>query len=489
MADIQVYKRTPERDAILTAVPRRSHVPTKQTVQNVSTRREEEPADDEYKGMFKLVLEAEGEERDDEGNITKEGTYYLSVINNGKWAWGDMYCGRVHHLYGDTGGGYVLCPARRKVVADTDVYLDFFSLEIVFVERGDVVFSQWVFIGSYFSYKHTIAQVAFGDAYVEWEGYEGAFNIEASPKGVVVCQGVCSIPYTANFNTCGYASVNNIGYSVNYFYGEVPKTTTYYFLRHTVRATSAGEDENDNLTEARKNELRNIINSCDEYIKTEREIIKNIGTNIDSAKKLRTGMYTTKSSIASKYNNMRANCNKTYSAECDRVNEAIESTKKEIAALNPENSNYFSDLKEYNKKIEYYESELVDLSKKYSYDILSIDNDCAKELSEQDKKISDLDSSINKCITEISEHEYNIVTKINTRNVACLELYGVAEQNSSCEIVALPSTANTSQTDQYIYFYIGKISILSGKVVVQQSYLGGGVQLYRISSVCRGLEQ
>lgn len=40
MADIQVYKRTPERDRILTAVPRRSHVPTKQTVQNVSTMRE-----------------------------------------------------------------------------------------------------------------------------------------------------------------------------------------------------------------------------------------------------------------------------------------------------------------------------------------------------------------------------------------------------------------------------------------------------------------
>lgn len=42
MADIQVYKRTPERDRILTAVPRRSHVPTKQAVQNVSARREEE---------------------------------------------------------------------------------------------------------------------------------------------------------------------------------------------------------------------------------------------------------------------------------------------------------------------------------------------------------------------------------------------------------------------------------------------------------------
>ena len=43
MADsVQVYKRTPERDRILTAVPRRSHVPTGNKVQNVSTRRGKE---------------------------------------------------------------------------------------------------------------------------------------------------------------------------------------------------------------------------------------------------------------------------------------------------------------------------------------------------------------------------------------------------------------------------------------------------------------
>lgn len=51
MADsIQVYKRTPERDRILTAVPRRSHVPTGNKVQNVSTRRgkESDPEQDVF---------------------------------------------------------------------------------------------------------------------------------------------------------------------------------------------------------------------------------------------------------------------------------------------------------------------------------------------------------------------------------------------------------------------------------------------------------
>ncbi len=72
MADsIQVYKRTPERDRILTAVPRRSHVPTKQTVQNVSTRRE-----DEEGGMWQCSVtrfpNAEATEED-------ENNWYLDI--------------------------------------------------------------------------------------------------------------------------------------------------------------------------------------------------------------------------------------------------------------------------------------------------------------------------------------------------------------------------------------------------------------------------
>lgn len=94
MADsIQVYKRTPERDRILTAVPRRSHVPTGNKVQNVSTRRGEEIKT----GMW-LVTYTEDEDKEDGNKETsdeKTGTFSINWINSQGEK--EEYCGFVNY--------------------------------------------------------------------------------------------------------------------------------------------------------------------------------------------------------------------------------------------------------------------------------------------------------------------------------------------------------------------------------------------------------
>lgn len=73
MADsIQVYKRTPERDRILTAVPRRSHVPTGNKVQNVSTSKNDEIKTGMWQCSVTRFPNAEATEED-------ENNWYLDI--------------------------------------------------------------------------------------------------------------------------------------------------------------------------------------------------------------------------------------------------------------------------------------------------------------------------------------------------------------------------------------------------------------------------
>lgn len=97
MADsIQVYKRTPERDRILTAVPRRSHVPTGNKVQNASTKRKAAEG-----GMWQCSVtrfpNAEATEED-------KHNWYLDITWQGRESVleGDMYKGVVGIFYADT---------------------------------------------------------------------------------------------------------------------------------------------------------------------------------------------------------------------------------------------------------------------------------------------------------------------------------------------------------------------------------------------------
>lgn len=92
MAGIQVYKRTPERDRILTAVPRRSHVPTGNKVQNVSTSE-----NDEIKTGMWLVTYTEDEDKEGnkEASDEKTGTFSINWINSQGEK--EEYCGLVNY--------------------------------------------------------------------------------------------------------------------------------------------------------------------------------------------------------------------------------------------------------------------------------------------------------------------------------------------------------------------------------------------------------
>lgn len=490
MADIQVYKRTPERDRILTAVPRRSHVPTGNKVQNVSTRRKaaEEVADDEYKGMFKLVLEAEDEERDDDGNITKEGTYYLSVAWPGHEQ--DGFVGTVwftgsHYKYVYWSG------QRVNVTSNVNVYLDYYTCEIKIVKDGDTVFSSWELLGSYYQYTHKVEQMVKTTSGLMKNEYSGQFKIEACSAGVFICSGLNYVPLESPEKlTAGIAYVNNTAYDVPVYQGGLPDgKDMFYFIRHTVAITVTKGDEDDSLSDSEKETYRNIINNCNTDIKKLNSEISDIEAGILDVEKERGGYIERRSRIYSEYSLKKTRKVSTYNTEKNKIETSIANIQRLINGLDSSSSDYESKLNQYRKEIDDLNKSLVDMSKQLEKDINQIDSECKQEIDDNYDKIRSCNNTIYLKREEIQNKQKDIVVKEKSKNSACISLYGVVPGSAKCEIVAMPDTKNASQTNQFVYFYIGNVHVTAGYISVEQVYNAGSISIYRIGNSCKGLEK
>lgn len=488
MADIQVYKRTPERDRILTAVPRRSHVPTGNKVQNVSTRRQaaEEVADDEYKGMFKLVLEAEDEERDDDGNITKEGTYYLSVAWPGHEQ--DGFVGTVwftgsHYKYVYWSG------QRVNVTSNVNVYLDYYTCEIKIVKDGDTVFSSWELLGSYYQYTHKVEQMVKTTSGLMKNEYSGQFKIEACSAGVFICSGLNYVPLESPEDlTAGIAYVNNNPYTVPVYQGGLPDgESMYYFIRHTFAVTVTSGDEDDSLSDSEKENYRNIINNCNTDIKTLNSEISDIYADIRDTGKERDVYIAQQSKIYSEYSEKKALETSSYNTQKNKIETSIANIQRQIDGLDPDRSDYESKLEQYKNRIDELNEELVSLSNQYKSSIYTIDVECQREINKNEVKINNCNNSIYLNRGKVLEKQQAIATHEKRKNSACISLYGVVPGTSKCEIVALPGTKETAQTDQFVYFYIGQVRVTAEYVSVEQVYNAGSISVYRLGNSCKGL--
>ena len=73
---IEVYRRTPERDKILSVIPRRNHV-TSQPGQAIAPQKRTRAASYEYTGYFKLVLESQPVSDEPGANVD----YYVNIVD------------------------------------------------------------------------------------------------------------------------------------------------------------------------------------------------------------------------------------------------------------------------------------------------------------------------------------------------------------------------------------------------------------------------
>lgn len=412
--------------------------------------------DSEYQGMFKLSVVEKQEE-----NATN---YYLNV------AWPGSY-------YSDTPAGLlgttrIYWTEDIKMDSDADVYIDPFAYQLKVVREGDLTISSWILVGHYSNETHKVTQILeVSGTTAVYDGYSGQFAIHATEDRVEIVsedhQDSAIDPY------CGQAQINNITYSVEKYTSALPSETTYYYIRHTFSKSIGGEEEDTSLSDDEKLTLRTQISTTNSQIS---EYSKNISLYTSNLRSLEKEQYFESSSIGSiyiKYDNYINSAERSRDAEVKQVNDRI-------ANLDSSDEHYAENLDKLN-------SQIVQIEKDYASQIELHETNRENEIKAVKEKLSSLGSQISSVSKNIKD-EYNLLTSATNSNTAAnLRLYGAIPNSAKCEIVELTSPVVASQTDQYLYIFIGAVRIEPNKVSINQVYRGGGISAYRLGSNCEGL--
>lgn len=424
-----------------------------------------ETADTGYHGMFKLEVLTKEVESSENKESTQE--YYLNIV------WDDSNY-EDQTIIGIFQNEQIRWVAEQKVTEDTDVYFDPFGRVIVLAAKDDYIFSTWILIGNYSNANHSVTQILkIESGTLNYSGYTGQFLLTATANGAYVVSGLQKLPNETE-RSCGYAYINNVNFSVPKFSGALPQSDTYYYIRHTVAQTAESGDEDPDLSDSEKEQLRSQISGYDTTIATCTANIEIFEKNIagfNSQISTKTSQITT---INNKYNNLITTANKTYQSEVNKVN-------SQIAALDPSASDYQS-------KKEELEQKLVTLAKNLETQVSEYEKNRTSDLNAVYSELDELSSAITVQRSNILGENQKLATATASKNTACLKLYGAIPATAKCEIVALPPNTNTSQTDQYIYYPIGNISIKTvdgiTTVTINQTHQVGNVQLYRMGTQC-----
>ena len=330
------------------------------------------------------------------------------------------------------------------------------SKTIFTVKAGNLFVSYWKVIGKYDPLTQTVSQLWRSDRPGDgtlFSGYSGAFAIRYDKDA-----GTVQI-------TGGNVSVNNTNYTAADFTGSMGESSTmYYYARHRVAQSASSGDEDPDLTEQQKQALRTTIANCDTAISTATQVISGYQSQINALVTQRNTAYSAIASANSAYNS-------GVTAENTR-HQAV------LAALDPTASDYAQKVAAENSL--------------HSSNLSSLASTRSSAVSAQQTIISGLDSQIAALRGNIQTQQGIINTQTQTKNAACLQLYGVIPASAGVEIIGLPTTQNTSQTDQYLFIYLGQVSRATATVsgvsvdrgTVTQGYLGSIMAFYRISTSC-----
>lgn len=406
--------------------------------------------DSEYQGMFKLSVVEKQEE-----NATN---YYLNV------AWPSS-------SYSDTPAGLldrtrIYWTEDIKMDSDADVYIDPFAYQLKVVKEGDLTISSWILVGHYSNETHKVTQILeVSGTTAVYDGYSGQFAIHATEDKVEIVE-----TDSADNTHCGQAQVNNLTYYVKKYASALPNETTYYYIRHTFSESTDGEEEDASLSDDEKLTLRTQISTTNSQISEYSKTISLYNSNLRSLEEDRDLESSSIGSIYTKYDNYIYSAERSRDAEVKQVND-------QIANLDSSDEHYAENLDKLN-------SQIVQIEKDYASQIELYETNREDEIKAVKEELNSLASQISSVSKNIKD-EYNLLTSAtNSNSTANLRLYGVIPSSAKCEIVELTSPVVASQTDQYLYIYIGSITINENKVVITQVYQGGNISAYRLGTNC-----
>lgn len=452
MADIQVYKRTPERDAILTAVPRRSHVPTKQTVQNVSARREEEEGG--YTGPFEIYCEVV---EDPDGNESKN-QYFIGVRWRDQKHSSTPLAGMIFILRNGTVPDYKYIECEEtlyKAESDVYVFLDVSNEKIIY-QRGDAdkLGFFWVYLGVFKWASKTIEQPLILERFM-YISRDSEYPIFRYNDGMVHIDEL-------NIN------INGVDRAFPAFDGSLPEVrySKYYYARLTLTTKNNGyspmwnEDERQAMREQiaeyessildLKEDMKEDLNDADNYL-----------AEANSNKKARgavTDTYTT-----------------NVSTENTKYRNQINSLYMEMEALDTSAENYESQKKEVEKKIkdeeERHKKRLQELWSKYNSDYDSYTT-----------KIRTAMRSYHNSMANVGSYNSKINSNQLSKDRVEIKLYGVAIESAKTDIIS--SYYQLASNDMYCYVLLGVIygrDFTSG--ILNQEASSWACDLYRVKGV------
>ena len=408
-----------------------------------------EISNDEYRGMLRLGIETE---TSGEGERQTEKVY-LTV----DWPESNAVDETLVGMYENTEVHW----AQREEMTGAAllVVFDPYSKTIFTVKAGELFVDYWKIIGKYDPQTKTVSQLWRSDRLdygLLFYGYSGDFAIRYDKDaGTVKIAG-------------GIVSVNNTNYTASDFTGSMGECSTmYYYVRHRVAQSASSGDEDPDLTEQQKQSLRTTIANCDTAINTATQAISGYQSQINALVTQRTAAYTAISAANTAYNN-------GVTAENSRHESALD-------ALDPTASDYAQKVAAENAL--------------HSSNLASLASTRSSTVSAQQTIISGLDSQIATLRGNILTQQQTISTQTQTKNAACLQLYGVIPASAGVEIIGLPNSQGTAQTDQYLYIFLGRISrlnstpsgVLVDRVEINQAYQGSIMAFYRIDTTCAGL--
>lgn len=430
-------------------------------------------APSDYNGMFKLELQTKkGEAIEGSGEVPPD-EYYLNI------AWPDSnYTDTT--VVGIFQNEQIKWPRAEKVSNDTDVYFDPFGRRILLIEKSGHYVNKYILLGNYSSRNNAVTQVTkVTSGGLDYSGYTGSFLLSANKDGAYVTNGIRKIPMTSDNDSCGSCSINGLGCIVPAYSGAINESETGYYIRHTIAQTATTGDEDSELSEEEKQNLRDRISEYDTTIADAQANIDQYSRNIAGKYRLIDAETAKIAPVNESYNKYIKNAETIYNADISVIN-------AEIGALNSSDPDYAE-----KKKV--LEQEKKTRTDQYNRDIASYESQRSSELNAITEALKKQSSEIQTERNKIVSENNRISTASQMKNTACLKLYGTIPGEAKCEIVALPSGFNTSQTDQYIYFQIGTIVPYTdnGQTVyyITQTYTGGGVNMIRFGNSCAGFPE
>lgn len=363
--------------------------------------------------------------------------------------------------------------SRVEVTADTLVVFDPVDRTVFCVTAGQNFSSNWTVIGKYTASSKTVSQLWRSDRPASgllFDGYADNFSIgfDRNAGTIRIKNAIYNPSDVPGTSSAGQVSVNNTYYSVPSYSGAAPSGgTMYYYVRHRVGQTATSGDEDPDLTEEQKQALRTTIANCDSAISTANAAISQYNQTISSLVTQRTTAYNAISAAYTAYNNGVTAENSRHDAALKALDPAASDYNAKVAAENTLHSN----------------------------NLASLASTRDSAISAQQTIISGLDTQITTARSGIASQQSTINTQTQTKNTACLQLYGVIPASAGCEIVTLPSSTSVAQTDQYLYIYLGSVqrstssvqSVSTDYITISQGYLGSIMAFYRMDSTCGGL--